>query len=196
MAAGRAGAGGTAGGAAPPPRAALSSRPPPPRHRGVRPPAGRGAGLRAGTPRATPPGHALPSRPAPRVRTPRRRTPSCERTRLGLPASRARRGLDGGARGGVGGGRTPLPPGFPRPVRVWPVIGATPTSHPPLQTGSPPNPAGAGHEADPLAPTTTITSEPDLLRPRSLLNPGKNVSFTWPRAAGARAPGGGFSAPT
>lgn len=44
--------------------------------------------------------------------------------------------------------------------------------------------------------TTTITSEPDLLRPRSLLNPGKNVSFTWPRAAGARAPGGGFSAPT
>lgn len=166
---------------------------PPPRHRGVRPPAGRGAGLRAGTPRATPPGHALPSRPAPRVRTPRRRTPSCERTRLGLPASRARRGLDGGARGGGGWGRTPLPPGFPRPARVGPAIGATPTSHPPLQTGPPPPRRSRTRGR---STTTTITSEPDLLRPRSLLNPGKNVSFTWPRAAGARAPGGGFSAPT
>lgn len=72
-------------------------RPPPPvrplARSPSRPPAARGSGPGHLAPR---PRHALPSRPRPRVRTPRR-TPSCERTRLGLPASRARPGLDGAA---------------------------------------------------------------------------------------------------
>lgn len=77
-------------------RAAFPGRASPPP--GARPPlpAALRSGLRPRTPRATPP--ARPPEPAPRVRTPRR-TPSCERTRLRLPASRTDRGNSTEARG-------------------------------------------------------------------------------------------------
>lgn len=120
-------------------------RPPPPVRPLARPPARR-ARLRAGhlAPR---PRHALPSRPRPRVRTPRR-TPSYERTRLGLPASRARPGLDGAA--GVTAACSVC-----SPRATLPGHRGAPPEHPNREPGR--------------------STERELLRSPILLKPGKNA---------------------